>query len=326
MKKPMITNAIRSIYFSKLIPAVFFLIFTAFILYKYPFQEILFPKRLNSVEHIFDEYNNGQEFLEITVPSLHYMGYDYTKNSHKVGSYYYSFIDNRCVIFLLSNKTSQQSAKELKNITIVGKLIKDSENSNQLEEHFANDLLWTKTDLKKITAEFIVSEPDAFILQVYILLLIINIVAFYAIFSIILSIIYIRAPHLCPMCKHLGKENNLKQALSDVDMELSTNPDYKASNIFITSNYLIELYKYKVQIIPLDKITWAYMHSTLSKLRGISYHVVICSKYGAVKLKNKQKFEADSILDYVSSNDPTVLIGYSKEHAKLYNQLAKNKR
>lgn len=324
MRKQMIIKTIKRIYLAKLIPAVFFLIFTVFLILKYPFQEILLPKRLDNINSIFDEYKSGQEFLEITVPTMYYTGYNDIRYSVNVGSYYYGFIDDTCVFFLINNPAEGQPEKELHNVTIKTKKINDSTKSDALMKQFANDLFWTETDLAKISTDFIISEPDSFVPQTYLVLLLLGIMDVYCVASILLSLIYIAAPYRSPMCRNLGKGKIARQELSAVVNELNAKREFNSSDILITQNYFIELSKYKVEIIPLHKIIWIFKHSTMSHFWGISYNLVIYSTHGKTKISNKQKFEADAILDYIGQNNPNILLGYSKENERLVKEQAKN--
>lgn len=313
MKKYTMIKTIRLKYLTKLIPAVLFLIFTVIIFFHYPFMKILFPNHLEDINTIFNVYSQGNEYLEIDVPTLYDTGYDYTYNSVTKGSYYYTFIDDKCVFFLLSNKTCN-ATEQLNNLTLKVKLLKGNKQLDFLKEHFASDLAWTKSDLSKITASFLVSDLDAFSSNAYALLLIMGIVDICSILSILISFIYIIAPHLSPICKHLGKGKAAKLALKEVDLELKNDRYFYVSDMSITSHYFIELERYHAKIIPLNNIIWAYKYSKLSKFFGISYTLVIYSNNSVSKFPHKQKYDIDFILEYLNESCPNVIIGNSKEN------------
>ena len=314
MKKHTIVKTIRLIYLAKLIPALLFILFTVIVFFQFPFMELLFPKHVEDTNTIFEEYSQGNEFLEINVPTLYYTGYDYTKNSVIKGSYYYAFINDKCVFFLLGNQTTNNGAKQLNNITINSKLITDAKQRNYIIEHFSNDLNWTDADLTSMSADFIVSELNTFALSTYALLGIMGIVDIYALVSLIVSILFILAPHLSPICKHLGKGKASKLALKEVDMELKNDRFFYVSDMSITSHYFIELDKYHAKIIPLKNIIWAYKYSKMNKIIGISYTLVIYSNNSVSKFPHKQKYDIDFILDYLNESCPNVIIGNSKEN------------
>ncbi len=314
MKKHIIVKTIRKIYLAKLIPALLFISFTILVFFHYPFMETLFPNRLENTNDIFQAYNSGEEYLQVSVPTLYYTGYDYTHNSQKRGSYYYSFIDDKCVFFLLSNKTSNKTLTELSNLTIHGKLITDTTQSAFLIDHFSSDLSWTDTELSKITSSFIVSELDASPPTTYALLAIIGIVDVCSLVRILLSLTFIFVPHFSSICKHLGRGKASKLALQEADLELSNNRYFYVSDMSITSHYFIDLGKYHAKIIPLNSIIWAYKHSKMNKLWGISYTLIIYSNNSVSKFTHKQKYDIDFILEYLNENCPNVVIGNSKEH------------
>lgn len=325
MKKQMITKTIRRIYIAKLIPAFLFLIFIGYLLYQYPFKDILLPTRLHTVNALLDEDKSNQEFIEITVPTLYYTGYDDVKNSKRVGSYYYTFIDDTCVFFLLSNKAGRPLGAELSNITFKAKQMKDTVRVNELQEYLATDLLWTREELSKISSDYLISEPDAFYMQGYFLLAFIILSGSYSIVSIITSVFFIIAPFYSPYCKFMAPDNK-RMALQMADYEHSSNRLFHCDKTTITQNYLIELDTYKAEVIPLEQIIWIFKHSTISRWNGISYHLVIHTTYGKLKIKNKQKFEADSILTYLNEYHLPILIGYSKENEKHAKEMIKNRK
>lgn len=324
MKKRTLINSIRLLYFTKLVPAVIFLIFTGYLIYHYPFKEIIIPKQLSSINSIFDEYQNGQEFLEVTIPLLYYTGYDYTINSIRKGSYYYSFIGDKCVFFLIHNQADATALTALENKTMKAKLIYDTDQMDYLISHFASDLAWTDTQLSKISADFIVSEPDYFVPKTYILMLLIGVIDLYTVISVFCYLIFIMAPQNSLVCRQFGRGRDAKLGLKTADLELKNNREYTIADISMTSNYMITKTKNQIAIIPLTDIIWGYKHSKLSRISGISYHIVIHTTHGIIRFKHKQKFEADSILDYLGTHYPNILLGYTKKNAALARRL-KNK-
>lgn len=325
MKKQMISKTIKRIYISKLIPALLFLIFTVFLIYQYPFQEILIPQRLNNINSILEERKSGQDFLEITVPDLFYTGYDEIRNSVKIGSYYYAFIDDTCIFFLLKNTSDTTLTSELKDVTIKVKRIEDSEKIAALREYFSADLLWTDEDLGKMSSTYIFSEPDAFAIQDYFLLVLLSIFIILTVVSIIVSFIFISLPYYSPFCKYLSNESSKRHALLTANDEYISSKMFCCGNTTIMKNYFLELDKYKVELIPLDQMIWIFKYSNISKLNGLSYTIVIHTTLGKVKIKNKHKFDADSILNYLEQNIPTIIIGYSKENERMSKDLSKNR-
>lgn len=323
MKEQRITKTIRRIYFAKLIPALLFLLFAGMICYQYPLGKVLFPKQLTNINYIFDEYKNGQEFFEITVPSLYYTGYDEIQHSKKIGSYYYGFIDNTCVFFLLNNDTTNQTATSLENITMKTRHIKDTAKLDALTTQLATDLSWTKEALSKISADFIVSEPDAFVLQDYLLLALLSIGTLYSLFSILLSIVCIIVPSYSSICKYLSNSHEKGKELTVVDLEFATKKELTCSDTVITSSYLIESGFYHLKLIPIDRVTLIYKYSKRSRLSGLSYHIVLHTLHGTACLKHKEKLEADTILNCLCQKNPDIIMGYSKENIRLAKTLSR---
>lgn len=326
MKKRMIIKTIRRIYLVKLIPAVFFLIFTVFLINKYPFQEVLFPKHLDNINSIWDEYKSGQEFLEITVPTMYYTGYDEIRNQVKVGSYYYSFLDETCVFFLIKSEGSSLPKTELTNITIRTKRIKDDEKIEMLLNKYSKDLFWNKADLANVSADFIISEPDSFDKHLHLALLLLILGDMYSIATLMVCTCFLITPYRSPICRHLGKGKEAKKELDLVESECMESSNFSCGDIWISNNYLIELTKFKVTIIPLEQVMWVYKHSSLSYFSGISYKIVMYLTSGKIKIKNKQNLEVDIILDYISKKKSSILIGYSKENETIVKEQIRNRK
>lgn len=324
MKKQMITKTIRQIYVAKLIPAFLFLVFIGYVFYQYPFEDILLPTRLHTISALLDEDKSSQEFIEVTVPTLYYTGYDEIKNSRKVASYYYTFIDDTCVFFLLNTKADVTQAPKLSNITLKAKQMKNAVRVNEIREYLANDLLWTKEELSKISSDYLISEPDSFYMQGYFLLAFIILSGSYGLVSIISSVFFLIAPFYSPFCKLLVSSK--RNALQIANYEYASNRLFQCNKMTITQTYLIELGKYKVEVIPLDQIIWIFKHSTISRLNGISYNLVIHTTNGKLKIEHMQKFEADSILTYLNDYPLPILIGYSKDNEKNAKELIRNRK
>jgi hypothetical protein len=234
-------------------------------------------------------------------------------NSEKKGSYYYSFIQDKCVFFLLNKETAKKGTT-LQDITAKVKIITDHKQLDFLTEQFSTDLSWTSSELNQITEPYIISELDAPSPIAYMLIFLMGIITLFSSIVTLRSLLFISLPHLSPVCKHLGHGKTAKLALKEADLQLENNRYFYVTDMSITSNYFIELDKYHVEIIPLDTIIWAYKHSRMNKLWGVSYTLVIYSKHSISRFHHKQKYDIDFILEYLAESCPNVIIGNSKEH------------
>lgn len=319
----MITNTIKRIYLAKLVPAIIFIVFAGLFLYQYPIQEILLPNKLTNLQSLLSQQAD-QELVELTVPILYDTGYDEIRNSSSVGSYYYTFIGDTCVFFLLNHSSSQALPTTLENTTMKAKVIKSSEAVASLRNSFAKDLSWTETELANKSSDYLVSETDSFLFQDSILYALLFLFAIYAITCSVISILYLLMPSCSPYCRYLNTPR--KEALLRADEALQTNRLFHTKATSITDDYLIDLGRFHVEAIPLACMIWVFSYSTISKINGISYLIVIHTTKGKVKLKQKQKFEADSIIEYLHQMNPNLLVGYSKENQKTAKSLAKTQR
>lgn len=325
MHSHVVSACIKQIYIKKLIPAIMFICFICIIIFYYPFERVIIPPRLNTISSLFDYYNKGEAFLELTVPKLYYTGYDCVKGSDIKGSYYYAFIDNKCVFFLISDDTCK-GEDILNNVTIKSKLIIDKQNRDFLITNFSADLKWSKSELDKLSSKFIVSEPDYFVPQAYALLLFIVVTALYSLTYIFIYIAFILFPHMSPMLRHFENSGRAREMLNNADYEFKNSRYSYAADITITANFLVQIKKNNIEIIPLNKIKWIYKHSTMNMITGITYTLVIHTENAVTKIRHLTKFDADLVIDYIEHNYSNILIGYSHKNKLDYKTFIRKKK
>lgn len=201
MNRETLTKTIRRTYFKKFIINLIFLVFCIFLWISFPFYNILTPVSVNSIADICDRTNAKKDFIKISLPALYYSGYDCEKNSTNYGRYYYTFIEDKCVFVLLSDKMSSKEDKTIDNLTIQAKILQDTETVNVLADNLAKDINWTKEDMNKIIAPFILSEADYNIRNILILLAALTLFSLYTLLFTLKYIFLMVFPHFSPMYK-----------------------------------------------------------------------------------------------------------------------------
>ncbi len=321
MGKHIITKYIRKIYITKLMPNLLFLGFCIFLWISYPFFDIMYPDTVYNLSDITQKINNHESYIQITLPTLYYSGYDCETGNNKEGSYYYTFLDDRCIFVLLSDKLTDNKAETIQNLHIRAKISRDKDSLDALTQDFAKDINWTTSDMQLLTTSFIISELDYVIAPTYFLLFTLIICSIYTVFYTFIYLYFLCFPHFSPMCRHLGSTTaERKNNLTNADYELKEQRFLYAEDMTITPHYFIEITKEKVEIIPLNSIIWAYKHSKIHKFgkkrSKLTYTLCLHTKYKPVRCYHKEKEYVDQILHYLETSQNNLLVGYSPENKK----------
>lgn len=318
MKKQIIKAYIRKLYILKLIPTFIFFIICLYLWKNMHFANIISPPVVSNAIQLNEAVQSKNYYIRLSVPTLYYSGYDCISDYGICGSYYYAYIDDTCVFILVSNETSNNRTQKLNDVSINAKIKNDTAASDYLINHFADDINWTVSGMKSISASYIISEPDYKSLSLHILLLLLLSAGIYALIYMLICIFYFLQPQFSSVLRHLGLPKKALQALEQANYELKNLRLFYCADISITSHYFIELNKTSVSIIPLNEIIWVYKHSYLQhfaiKNRHLRYTLCIHTKHKTFYCHNKEKEDADKVLSYFESSHPDILIGYSPEN------------
>jgi len=327
MKKNILAKSIRRFYLIKLFPAALFLIFVILIWLNYPFKEIFFPDTVNSINDINEHYYSKKEFIRIDPPTLYYTGYDYQRHGDIKGSYYYTFIDEKCVFFLLSPDTNKTESPELTDLTIKGRLIRGSTSYKELVEHVAKELSWTAKGLKSVTSPIVISEIDYFIPESILFLILLSVSSVPAFYYFVSRVIFVIAPQFSPSCMHMRYMGRRSALLKQADHEFLSESVFSTDTLFLTSNYLIEISARGIATVPLRSILWIYKHSVMTRFLWfppkLTYTIRIVSLYGISDHAKLEKTHADEILSKIEAACPDVISGFSEEKRKLIKEKRK---
>lgn len=320
MTKNILKHCIRIFHVKRLIPALIFIIFLSFMWTIYPFHAFLFPQKISSVREITAYPSDTDKFVQIKTPILYYTGYDYIKRGEVRGSYYYTFMDEKCVFFLLSTRGTMDDRLKITDLSIKGKLVKENNTYKELLNSLSSDLDWTYEGLKKIAVPVVISEVDYSLTESYGLLILLCASFGISLYSLISNIIYMIYPKLSPSCLHLRKGTDVSILLSQANEEFLSEQILSAETMFITKHYFIELSKYGIAIIPLRKITWVYKHSILSHFlwfqTRLTYTLRLITANGQTSCPRQKKEDADAVISCLQSLHPDLLVGFSNENKR----------
>lgn len=321
MTKNILAKSIRRFYTAKLFPATLFLAFVIYIWFNYPFMEIFFPDTVSSISEISGHYYSEKEFIKINPPTLYYTGYDYARHNDIKGSYYYTFINDKCVFFLLSPETSDSRQPELAGLSINGRLLDRSDVFEELLEHVSEDLSWTPEGLNGASLSIVISEIDYYIPESMAFLVLLSFSSLIALYFFISRLIFSAAPYFSPACTHLRRSKSGPAMLLEANEEFLKGNVFTADSMFLTDNYLIELSRNGIAVIPFEKIIWLYKHSVMTRFLWfhprLTYTLRIVSPAGSTNIVKKDKADVDKIISKIHEASPDALIGFSEENRKI---------
>lgn len=318
----MIFDKIRIISLNRLIYAAVMLLIICCIFYCIPFFDIAWPVQTNDPSTIIELYQDDITYVEMSVDTLYYTGYDYVENGKVTGSYYYNIYDGTCIFFLLSNTQCNNHQETLSNVFLRAQLQSDSKLLPRLIQQMSADLGWTAQGLSSVSSRVLINAIDYLFLK-HMVFFFITLIAFAVYMVILLNMLsYILFPLLHPACFHLRRYGSVKEQISQAEQELHEAPLLTEGIFTITEHYLFIFARMNLHVIPLSEIVWAYKHSNLHRFRlkrlKLTYTLRITAKKGLVFVTVSQpKEDVDAVLDYISQYNSEILIGYTKRNERL---------
>lgn len=316
-----IIKSIRSYYKRKLAAPIIFLAALVILSFIFPIRSILSPENIENADSIESLYSKRVRFVSGTFENAYFTGYRKRFMNRTEGYYYYTVYENKCIILLLTPDTCQSGEPTLESVSITAKIIKDSNNEQELLTKLANDLSWTTAGLSNSVSVYMLSEPDGDGILAKLLQLLLIFFILYSIISLFLSFLFISFPKLSPPVIRLSAYGRPWKMLDEAEEELETLPQLATEDMFITQHYFIETSKYGIAIVPISEIIWIYKYSTLHKIFwhhfAISYTLYITAKKKTyIKCPKNTKTNIDGIMDYLAEANHDILVGFSEENRK----------
>ncbi len=314
-----ITKHIRSYYRRRMLAPAFYLILLAILAFIVPVFSMLSPKKVSYTYNLENGYNNGVRYVQITMTNLYFTGY--TKNwlDSTSGYYYYTTINDECVIVLLEPKTCQQGVPTIENLTVRAKILEESEAVDTLITNLAADLAWSTDGISATISSYTLSQPDAVGLTTRVFLYVYVITGLLAILSLLHCLLCLLFPGISGPCLRLMHYGKPWEVLRQAEEELSTLPQLATEDMFITEHFFIETSSYGVAIVPISEMVWIYKYSHRHKFLwhtfNISYTMHITA-YGNryVHCPKNTKSDIDGIMDYLAEANHSILVGFNEKN------------
>ncbi|MBU9728663.1 DUF6709 family protein [Diplocloster modestus] len=322
MKRMQNTNKvyknIRRFYLSDLIfPILFILILAA--AWKYnPFQGIYTPMQIDSVQTLKNAYSSDNRYVKISLKDLHNTGYDYIRFGKIYGTYYYTFLDDTCLIVILSPNTVQDLTAPITELNIRAKIVRPNQSHKELLEHLAEDLCWTYQDLSLVVSPLILDEADYHLPFPSILTLFLLLGFLSASAVLITDLAYLISPRLAPVSRRLSRLCKDKNALARAVQELETEPLLATGQMYVTEHYFFDLSNRGTIILPIHHMLWVYRHLKVHKpllRKSMSYHLYLITEDGHVTTSPKRsQHDTDAVIAYLQNLNSRILIGFTEEN------------
>lgn len=320
----MIKNHIRKVSLKKMFFPFLLILITLYLFREIPFYNALKPikiERLSQVEAVFEQ---ERYFVDLSISTLYYSGYDYLVNGKVSGSYYYAIEDGICYYFLISREAyikDSSTLLTLKDVRIQGKIESGENNLKELILNMAEDLSWTSAELRKVSSLFIINETEYLHSKTILMIGVNSAILIISCFLFFYELSFIVFPLLHPACIFLRRYGSSKQQVDELEDELNREIRLRCKDLIVTKKYLVEISGNHLKVLPLEQILWAYKHSNFHQFRLFSNKLtytlrVISKKSGKLISTFQPKSDVDMVLQYLEDYFPDVLVGYSKENEK----------
>lgn len=314
-----ITNSIRSYYRRKITAPAAYLVLLVILALIFPVRSMFFPTDINQKTNLKKQYSSRDTFVTAELKGLYFTGYRKYWLGRTRGYYYYTMMNDECVLVLLDPVTSEQGNPEIDSLRFEARLLKDPVSRDLLLDNLADDLSWTTKGLSASVSDYMISEPNATSISVRIFEIIYLLSAIVAVLNIIVCILYVRFPVISRPVRMLGAYGRPAKMLKEAETELSTLPQLATEDMFITQHYFIETSSYGVALVPIDRIVWIYKYSTLHKFLwhhfAITYTLYITAdRHRYIRFPKNTKSNIDGIMDYLSEANHNILVGFTEEN------------
>lgn len=309
-------------YRRKAILCLFFTLALFTVWINYPFRQFFSPIKIQSSFHL----SQDTKYVSVENITLHYSGYYNQKKNKPEGYFYYGFLGEKCLFFLLTPQTCNNGQESITLPAIRGTLYVNSSFYDQLTGYLAEDLDWDKQQLSLVAQPYLIYEAGynyPFHLFVFLLLTTFTVGI---LLTLALYLAIMKFPYLSylPVCSFSPKK--AAQFLSEAEGELAEHCLITAKDFFITDRFILNLSKYHALILPIEDLVWVYDHSTVSGLSGknkkIFYSLTFYNKHKRAKHStHNQKEDVDTVLSYLRDYFPEILNGFTLENKKAFRDL-----
>lgn len=247
-----------------LIPAIIIFAVIFGITRRYPVIYQMTCHKVDTIEEMQEWYNQSCYNVQLEVEQLKYTGYDYYEDGKQTGAYYYTFMEGQCIFFLMETKSPEAV---LENITVQGKLLRDSAGLDAMKNEFSKELGLNYDSFISFVYPLMLSEVDYPYLEIFLLWLLIIIPYIAATSIIVLSIIWTIQPYRHPSAKQLSDFGDRKLVYEEIRSQFKNRLLQHNYNYYMTEEYLIISNWIRTDFIRIDYIRYISRH-VIMKMNG----------------------------------------------------------
>lgn len=315
----LIVKKIRTVYAKRLVAPLIYIGILVLIWLLTPALSYVIPVHYDSVSTALKVESTKNRCVEVTLRELKFTGYIQTRFQVTSGYYYYTIIDDKCCIALLSPTACEEGNPQIEEVTIRAAVRHIPDNMEALFEKIADTLEWSASGVQAIMPELMFSQADISTVAGFVFVAFVFATGIFALISALSFLIYIIAPYMSPTGRMLGLFGRRKRLLAQATEELATLPQLATEDIYITENFFIAFTSKSVTVLPISEIVWVYKHSTLHKFLwyhfSISYTLhIVANKHIYVQLPKNMKSDIDGIIDYLAEANHDILVGFDEKN------------
>ena len=240
-----------------LVPALLVLILVLTIVMHYPIIYHMTTHQVEQLDEIMSRHQSNSNNIIMQVPVMKYTGYDYYENGKRTGAYYYAFLEDECVFFLIKTKDPKPV---LDNEKIRGTILGDSASLEAMKNEFAKELEIEYDAFNEVVYPLMVSEVDYPYLEIFLMWLLLIIPYAVSVITILLTIYWTIWPGKHPSTRSLKEFGDRQLVYEEIRSQLGKRLVKHHYNYYITDEYLVISNWRTTDFVRIDYIKYISKH------------------------------------------------------------------
>ncbi len=329
--KNLITT-IRIANIRQLFSPIILLAIACFLLFKIPFRDVLTTIPIEDITTISSENVDDIKQYDISHDGWLYSGYDNYSDKKIDAHIFYKLINEQCYFLLVPTNLIDSETMTITDDRITVIVRERTKSFDNFLTQFAVDINWNFEALNETTSSIIfdtVSYNTTLYKIVFIVLMVI------IAFSLISIAHHLLIAFLPLFSRQFGKKhrhcNDIIKSRFEFAAFLQAELDdflFKADELYVTKNYVINLDCGQIHIIPVNKLCFIFEHGNMHKVLWFYMKVThtmyfLCSNSLKCHFIHKHSGNIDYILNMLKQMIPNLMVGYSTENQLKYIELVK---
>lgn len=247
-----------------LIPTIIVFGIVFCVTYFYPIVYYMTCRQIGTLEEMQEWYDRECYNVRMNGLQLRYTGYDYYEDGKQTGAYYYAFMEEECVFFLMKTKEPEPL---MESVNLKGRLLKNSAGLDAMKSQFAEELGIEISAFESFVNPIMISEIDYPYLEIFLMWLLIIIPYIVTITVIVMSIIWTIQPFRHPSCNSLTYLGDRKLVYEEIKSQFKNRLIQHNYNYYLTEEYLIVNHLAKTDFVRVDFIRYISLQ-IMQKMNG----------------------------------------------------------